>query len=520
MLAAGYSRVWILPPHLPHTRVRAGGYLPIPPLAGWNPCKRVPTPIRTVSYAHSSHSSPTPPPPPPLSFPLATCCNSLIRRRVAATPLLVRSRRRSGCCVPPPMHVLPLSFPPGIAGAAAARHARRKTIVIPLRPRPRGCRCSWTCWGAPCAPPSPPAPPAPTVAPPPLRTLLVRRERSLAAVRPSAVRVARALHALLRCPRTGGSSVRLLQCSTYPLPRHGGAAAGALPKALWLLRSSAPAHAATLLPPVSVLPPVGVARCTPKGTPMPAAEALLLVRSRRRFGCCAPPPMTCWRWLHCPPGHVTASLRYSWDARYWCCSILAARGKCCLVLGRPASRTSPSAAAAARPAPAPARSSCRLRPRCLEGRECISAHRCLVVDPTGGPPIPIVKALRIPPNLPTDNTFQRQTVTGDQMRDPAGTKHMPEQPHPTGRREQRANGPRALVSQPLHGSRPELAATTRAQHERPNTSSFHVLAPGGCGASGSPRPPIAAQTAPHASSAVTAGWVAGLLRVGRGRSPS
>ena len=104
------------------------------------------------------------------------------------------------------------------------------------------------------------------------------------------------------------------------------------------------------------------------------------------------------------------------------------------------------------------------------------------------------------------------------MRDPAGTKHMPEQPHPSGRREQRANGPRALVSQPLHGSRPELAATTRAQHERPNTSSFHVLAPGGCGASGSPRPPIAAQTAPHASSAVTAGWVAGLLRVGRGRS--
>ena len=32
MLAAGCSRVWILPPHLPHTRVRAGGYLPNSPL--------------------------------------------------------------------------------------------------------------------------------------------------------------------------------------------------------------------------------------------------------------------------------------------------------------------------------------------------------------------------------------------------------------------------------------------------------------------------------------------------------
>ena len=234
MLAAGCSRVWILPPHLPHTRVRAGGYLPIsPPCRMGTPASGCrPLPGRWLD-AHSSHSSPTPPPPLPLSFPLATCCNPLIRRRVAATPLLVRSRRRSGRCVPPPIHVLPLSFPPGIAGDAAARHARRKTIVIPLRPRPRGRRCSWTCWGAPCAPPSPPAPPAPTVAPPPLRTLSVRRERSLAAVRPSAVRVARVLHALRRCPRTGGSSVRFgCNAVRIPLPRHGGAAAGALPKAL------------------------------------------------------------------------------------------------------------------------------------------------------------------------------------------------------------------------------------------------------------------------------------------------
>ena len=121
--------------------------------------------------------------------------------------------------------------------------------------------------------------------------------KSLAAVRPSAVRVAPMLRALRRCPRTGGPSVRFgCDAVRIPLPYHGGAAAVALPKALWLLRSSAPAHAATLPH------PAGVARCAPHGTPLPVAEALLLARPCGRFCCCAPPPMTCWRRLRC---HLT-----------------------------------------------------------------------------------------------------------------------------------------------------------------------------------------------------------------------
>ena len=81
---------------------------------------------------------------------------------------------------------------------------------------------------------------------------------------------------------------------------------GALAAAL--LRSCTCSHPAP--PRHPALHPAGVAWCTPKGTPMPAAAALLLVRSRRRSGCCAHPLMTFWRWPHRPPFSVTASLRY------------------------------------------------------------------------------------------------------------------------------------------------------------------------------------------------------------------
>ena len=71
MLSAGCSRVWILPPLLPHTRVRAGGYLPTPPFAVLEP-----------SSTHSCSFLPSPthfhPSPPPL-LPLTTCCHSSIQ---------------------------------------------------------------------------------------------------------------------------------------------------------------------------------------------------------------------------------------------------------------------------------------------------------------------------------------------------------------------------------------------------------------------------------------------------------
>ena len=70
-----------------------------------------------------------------------------------------------------------------------------------------------------------------------------------------------------------------------------------------------------------------------------------------------------------------------------------------------------------------------------------------------------------------DVTVDSATARITKYRGPAGTKHMPEQPHPSGIREQRANGPRALVSQPLHGSRPELAATT--PYERNTNARIH-----------------------------------------------
>ena len=58
----------------------------------------------------------------------------------------------------------------------------------------------------------------------------------------------------------------------------------------------------------------GVARCTPRGTPLPAAEALLLVRSRRRFSCCAPPPMhvLALAFLTARPPHRLASVAAPW----------------------------------------------------------------------------------------------------------------------------------------------------------------------------------------------------------------
>ena len=224
--------MWILPPHLPHTRVRAGGYLPIsPPCRMGTPasgCRPLPGrwPVLIPPIPHPLHPLPSPSPSPSPH---------------AATPLSDDESRRRRCwCAP--------------EGALAAAFLRPCTCCRCPLPRHRWRCCCAAREAKNCSDPPPSASswlpllpdmlgrslraskPACASCPdchsPPLRTLLVRRERSLAAVRPSAVRVARALHALLRCPRTDGSSVRLLQCSTYHLPRRGGAAAGALPKAL------------------------------------------------------------------------------------------------------------------------------------------------------------------------------------------------------------------------------------------------------------------------------------------------
>ena len=214
-----------------------------PPFTVWEPssthsCSILPSPT------HSHPSSPSPPSHhmlPPL-YPelggssLSTMRSACVARRPLATPprlrsppacgavrcqptvrcdaaarhaklktIVIRLRPRPrGCrcawicwgapCAPPSPQARPLPclvmladiggdavvvipvIPTVIDGDAAARHAKRKTIVIRLRPRPCGRRCYRTCRGAPCAPPVPPAPPAPTVAPPPLRALLARRE--------------------------------------------------------------------------------------------------------------------------------------------------------------------------------------------------------------------------------------------------------------------------------------------------------------------------------------------------------
>ena len=173
MLSAGCSRVWILPPLLPHTRVRAGGYLPNSPFC------RMGTSLHPLvfhpPFPHPLPPLPSPSPPshhmlPPL-YPalggssLSTMRSACVARRPLATPPRLRSHPACGA----------VRCQPTVRCDAAARHAKRKTIVVRLRPRPRARRCYWTCWGAPCAPPVPPAPPAPTVAPPPLRALLARR---------------------------------------------------------------------------------------------------------------------------------------------------------------------------------------------------------------------------------------------------------------------------------------------------------------------------------------------------------
>jgi hypothetical protein len=113
-----------------------------------------------------------------------------------------------------------------------------------------------------------------------------------------------------------------------------------------------------------------------------------------------------------------------------------------------------------------------------------------------------------------------QTVTDVQMCDHAGTKHSPEQPCRHRQRSQTENAPHGLGTQRMHGTRPELAVTSRARRERNDGASFGVWAPWGCITLGSPRPRSAAQTAPYAVSAVSAGGDARLWRVRRARSPS
>eukprot|EP00966_Prymnesium_polylepis_P168787 3902916-Prymnesium_polylepis.3 len=117
------------------------------------------------------------------------------------------------------------------------------------------------------------------------------------------------------------------------------------------------------------------------------------------------------------------------------------------------------------------------------------------------------------------NSHRRATVVCATM--PA--RNIPcslEQPCRHRQQPQTENVPHVLGTQQMHGTRPELAVTARARRERKDGASFDVWAPWGCSASGSPRPRTAAQTAPQAVSAVSAGGDARLLRVRRVRSPS
>ena len=74
--AAGYSRVWIQPPHLPHTRVRAGGYLPSPhygietSAGGCCPAQHVACQWREGWSCRTFHCSRWLRP----SFPFTACC--------------------------------------------------------------------------------------------------------------------------------------------------------------------------------------------------------------------------------------------------------------------------------------------------------------------------------------------------------------------------------------------------------------------------------------------------------------
>ena len=113
-----------------------------------------------------------------------------------------------------------------------------------------------------------------------------------------------------------------------------------------------------------------------------------------------------------------------------------------------------------------------------------------------------------------------QTLTEVQMCDHAGTKHALEQPRRHGWRPRTGNLLRDLGTQQLHDTRPEPAVTSGVQHERTDASKFDVWTPWGCGVLGCPRPWRAAQTAPHAVSAVSAGCIARLRQVRRVRSPS
>ena len=113
-----------------------------------------------------------------------------------------------------------------------------------------------------------------------------------------------------------------------------------------------------------------------------------------------------------------------------------------------------------------------------------------------------------------------QTVTEVQMCDHAGTKHSPEQTRRRVWRPWTGNLLRDPGAQQLHGTRPESTGTAQAQHGRKDTANFDVWTPWGCGALGCPRPWRAAQTAPHAVSAVSAGCIARLRQVRRVRSPS
>ena len=173
MLSAGCSRVWILPPLLPHTRVRAGGYLPTPPFAVLEP-----------SSTHSCSFLPSPPTPtsllplPSLS-PHAVIPSSRAGWVLSVPPCAARASHTAPSR--PPLGCDPSSLRCGAVpahGAVRCCCAPRETKNY-SDPSPASSSRSpllLDMLGRPLRAPVPPAPPAPTVAPPPLRALLARRE--------------------------------------------------------------------------------------------------------------------------------------------------------------------------------------------------------------------------------------------------------------------------------------------------------------------------------------------------------